>query len=204
MTITVRECWWNITYTGFRDDLIAAGHLREEWIRPKPYKNATLSTMLPDGRKVCIYKRRDKLEVVYRFTEAECDSRRAKGEAMNAAQQARKEAEDEIAKWSASKQDFARRLDRFAVTSLHMILDLAKDGSGGYRLAPESVAELAQAMMQVGEALKAARIEFHPEERAREIARRRSKAASHDPAFSAFLERAMTAPEGGEAAGGEA
>ncbi len=205
MTITVRECWWGISYTGYREDLVAAGHLREEWIRPKPYKNATLSTMLPDGRKVCIYKKRDKLEIVYHFTDAECAARRAKEEALDAARRARAEVDREVASWPSSKQDFARRLERYAVVALELLLKFAKDGiGGGYRVAPESAGEIAQAMLQLGEALQAARIEFHPDERAREEARRRSKAASHDPAFGAFLERAITAPEDGESVGGAA
>jgi hypothetical protein len=192
--VIIEKSWRGIAYTGFREDLIAAGHLRAEWVRPKPYRNARLSTMLPDGREVRVYKKGDRLAVEHLFTEAEQESRHAREQALDAARQARASAEAEIAKWPTSKVDYSRRLERYSCMVLEGLRMFAMNGFGSYRVAPASMVGILEALEATVESLRVAEIAFDLAEREREETRLRSKAASHDPAFGAFLNRAMAPP----------
>lgn len=193
--IITRESWKGITYTGFREDLIAAGHLREEWIRPKPYRNALLSTMLADGREIRVYKKGDRLAVEHLFTEAEQDLRREKDKAQRQAEEEHNRAEREIAAWPTSKTDYARRLEIGTCNLLEVLHGIAMNGfGGGYKVAPRYMPEINEACKELVDVMRAAEIAFDPGERQRAEAKLRGKAASHDPAFGAFLDRAMAPP----------
>jgi hypothetical protein len=207
--VKVSEQSWGIIYQGDKEALLAAGVLREEWMpRVPPGKKKTVGrTMLPDGREVHVsYIHRARkagrelpLDVRHSFTDEETAQRQPRFDAARMAERAHAEAEREIAKWPASKEVFAGWLERNGCWFLQTIYDFAKDGLGGYRVTPASMLEITDAHLALVQAMRDAEIAYYPAERAKAEALLRSKAASHDPAFGAFLDRVMTAPDDGGA-----
>ena len=211
--VTVREYPWGINYRGDKEALLAAGVLREEWMpRVPPGKKKTVGrTTLPDGREVHVSRvhsarkagRELPLDVRHRFTDEETAQRQPRFDAARKAELAHDAAELEIAKWPTSKDDFARRLENAGCAMLQFVHDFARDGVGGYRVAPAPMVEINEALLDLVRAMRDAQIDFDPAARAKAEALLRSKAASHDAGFGRFLDAVLTAPDG-ETAGGAA
>jgi hypothetical protein len=208
--VEVREQSWGIAYRGDKEALLAAGVLREEWMpRVPPGKKKTVGrTTLPDGREVHVSRvhsarkagRELPLDVWHKFTDEEVAQRQPRFDAARKAEEVHERAEREIAAWPTSKADFARRIERNCCSILRTVHDFVKAGMGGYRVADESMEEITDAFAELVEAMRTAEITFDPAERQRAEAKLRGKAASHDPAFGAFLDRALTPPAEGEPA----
>jgi len=203
--VTVDETTWGLIYEGEKSALIAAGVLREEWMPrvPAGKRKAVGTTTLTGGRKVNVSRKGVKatrLSVWHYFNSEELAQRQPRLDAERLAAHAHEKAEREIASWPATREDYARRLERFACTVLDPLRAFAAKGiGGGFRVAPGSMLEIDEALARLVEALRDAEVTFDPGERARNAARLRSTAASHDPAFGQFLGRVLEAPGEGEA-----
>ncbi len=187
-------CWGRI-YRGSREQLLAAGIVKENQLPGEPGVNAKtqLQTQTPDGHRLKIRRQHKRFEVWWRFSEDDIRIRENKERLDKALQQEKRL----LSTMPCSHEQYRKKISLFVVEEMFKIrFRLLEHGCGGYCYAPEVLQQFDEAVAEIKVTLDEGRTFFNERHRRADIAEIRALTAKADLGLQGFINQIQTEPLG--------
>lgn len=185
--IQVEHYTWADCYCGTKEALIEAGLALPEWFPGDPACPRKHSFTAPDKQTKISRRSKRLFEVCVRIPEEERERRAQLEETREAA----RKAERHIASLPKTEDDFRGVLKRILHATSDGLIDIAREGYGGYSFGPDTIEAINDSVAAIWEAIDSAPVRFSATSRRKREREIRGAAMPNDPQFRTFLARIL-------------